>query len=645
MIDYPNMFSRFKIKNMDLKNRIAMAPMGTFSEDRNGMPNSKQIEYYRARARGGAALIMLEGQYTTNKTDPWIDYVTIAGTDEQMKGWALLTEACHAEGAKICLQLSCGLGRNAFPFSDDQMVSASAVPSFYFPDKLCRPLSIEEIHDIVDHYRIAGRNAIRAEADAVEIHAHAGYMIDQFMTPAWNKRTDEYGGNFENRMRLVTEIYQALREEVGEDYPILIRMVATHDFDGGRTLEESIEIVKYLEKLGIDAFDIDLGCYERKQWIVPSIYAGDACMVDYAAEIKKIVNVPVLAAGTFTPATAEQSIKDGKCDIVMFGRQLIADPDTPNKLLDGHEEDVRPCLYCNQICVGRLYENRVISCAINPQAVFETDYPIKKTDHPRKIAVVGGGPGGMEAARVAALQGHDVTLYEKSGELGGQINAAATPPFKHRLRLFIDWQQNQIKKAGVKVVLNKEITADSPQLAEAKRIIIAIGAIPFTPPIPGINGENVIGVMDAHRNPGLVKGDHIVVCGGGASGCDFALEQAMEGKKVTIIEMLDQLGQGMLLDNLNPLLFKLEDYKVTCLTSSKITEIEGDTVFATDHEGNKISVKADTIVTAFGMKPLSKPAQEIADKYPTTALLGDCTKVAQVGEAVRGGFFAAWSIH
>ena len=327
---------------MDLKNRIALAPMGTFSENRNGSPNEKQIEYYRARARGGVGLIILEGQYTTNKTDPWIDYVTIAGTDQQMQGWALLAEACHAEGAKICLQLSCGLGRNAFPFSDEQMVSASAVPSFYMPDTLCRPLTIDEIHDIVEHYRIAARNAIRAEADAVQIHAHAGYLIDQFMTPIWNKREDEYGGNFENRMRLVTEIYHAIRGEVGEDYPVLIRMAATHDFPGGRTIEESIEIVKYLEKLGIDAFDIDVGSYEDKQWIVPSIYAGEACMVDYAAKIKEAVSVPVLNAGNFTPESAEKALVDGKCDIVMFGRQLIADPDTPNKLLDGEGEDVRP---------------------------------------------------------------------------------------------------------------------------------------------------------------------------------------------------------------------------------------------------------------------------------------------------------------
>ena len=646
MYQYPHMFSGFQINGMHLKNRIVMAPMGTFSENRNGSPNAKQIEYYRARARGGVGMVLLEGQYTTNKTDPWIDYVTIAGTDEQMQGWALLAEACHAEGAKICLQLSCGLGRNAFPFSDDQMVSASEVPSFYMPDKLCRALTIDEVHDIVEHYRIAARNAVRAEADAVEIHAHAGYMIDQFITPAWNKRTDEYGGSFENRMRLLTEIYHAIRGEVGPGYPVLIRLAAAHDFPEGRTIEETIEIVQYLEKLGIDAFDIDMGCYERKQWIVPSIYAGDACMVDYAAKIKEAVHVPVLSAGTFTPETAEQALADGKCDIVMFGRQLIADPDMPNKLLEGQEEDVRPCLYCNQICVGRLYENRVISCAINAQAVFEADYPIVKTASPKKVAVVGGGPGGMEAARVAALQGHQVTLYEKSGALGGQINAAEKPVFKRRLKKFNQWQQLQLEKAGVKVCQNHEINADSPELAEAERIIVALGAVPAVPPIPGIDGPGVVNVIDAHLNPSLVKGQNIVVCGGGASGCDCALELAMEGRSVTIIEMMDELAPGMIIDNRNPLMFRLEDYHVKGLTGTKISRIEGGAVYATGRDGAEIRIDADTVITAFGMKPLNAPANEIRDRYaPITTVVGDCGKVAQIGEAVREGFFAAWSIH
>jgi 2,4-dienoyl-CoA reductase-like NADH-dependent reductase (Old Yellow Enzyme family)/thioredoxin reductase len=640
--NFENLFSRGKIKNLSLKNRMVMSPMGTFSENRDGFPSSSQIEYYRARARGGVGMVIVEVQYCTNKTDPWIDYITTADTDEQMKGWSYLVETIHSEGALACLQLGCGLGRNAFPFSDAQMVSASEVPSFYFPDKLCRAFTIDEIHDLVATFGRAAKRAVIAEADAIEIHAHSGYILDQFITPAWNKRTDEYGGSFENRMRIVKEIYEVIREAVGPDFPILMRMASDHDFDGGRTLEESIEIVNYMKELGVDAFDIDRGCYEDKQWIVPSIYAGDSCMVDGAAKIKEACDVTVLCAGTHTPESAEQAIKEGKIDFAMFGRQLVADPDTPNKILEGHREDVRPCLACNQICVGRLYENRKIGCAINAQAVCEKEYELKKTANPKNVTIVGGGPAGLEAARVAALQGHNVTLYEKSNKLGGQFLVASVPSFKRRLKDFINWEILQCQKAGVVVKYNTEITADSIELEDADRIIIATGASPFIPNIKGI--ENSIEVCASHINSSLVKGQNIIVAGGGLSGCDAALELAMEGKNVTIIEMQEAICPNALLDNRNPLLFKLRDNNVKTLTSTKITEILNNGVKIINENGEQI-IEADCVITAFGTKSNKNYIDEICEKYPTTSVVGDCVKVGQVAEAVRGAFFAAFSIH
>jgi len=643
---YPKLFERGSIGKLRLKNRMVMAPMGTFSENRDGYPSKAQIDYYEARAKGGIGMVITEVQYVTNKTDPWINYITTADTDEQMKGWALLIEAIHAHGAKACLQLGCGLGRSAFPFDEQQMVSASAVPSFYFPDMLCRPLTIDEVKDIVGSYRRAAKRAIVAEADAVEIHAHAGYIIDQFMTPIWNKREDEYGGSFENRMRLITEIYQAIREEVGPDFPVLVRMAAYHDFDGGRTLEESIEIAQYLENIGIDALDIDLGCYEKKQWIVPSIYAGPSCMADAAYEIKKAVNIPVLNAGSHTPDTAEKALEDGKFDFAMFGRPLIADPDLPNKLLNDRAEDIRPCLFCNEVCVGRLYQNRVISCAINPQAAFEANYPLTKVEEPKKVVVVGGGPGGMEAARVAAIRGHEVTLYEKTDTLGGQINPASAPVFKQRLKEFNKWQITQLQKLGVHIHLNSEINEDSIPLELADHIVVALGASPIIPQIKGIDREKVIEITQAHLKPELIKGENILIAGGGMSGCDCALELAMEGKKVTIVEMQDDLAPQVLLDNRSPLLMKLEYYNVKVLTKHKILEFTEKGASIVTPDGTVIEISANTVITAFGMKPQSELTNKICDKYPTAVAIGDCENNGrQISGAVRGGFFAGWAIH
>ena len=642
--NFEHLLSRGKIKNLDLRNRIVMSPMGTFSENRNGSPSSDQVEYYRRRARGGVGMVIVEVQYVTNKTDPWIGYIDTADTEEQRKGWDTIIQAIHAEGAKACLQLGCGLGRNAFPFSDDQMVSASEVPSFYFPDRLCRAFTVDEIHDIVASFGRAAVRAKAAEADAIEIHAHSGYILDQFITPAWNKRTDEYGGSFENRMRIVKEIYEVIRAAVGPDYPILMRMAADHDFEGGRTLEESIEIVNYMKALGVDAFDIDRGCYERKRWIVPSIYTGVSCMADGAAAIKKACDVTVLCSGTHTPESAETLVADGKIDFIMMGRALIADPDLPNKLIDNHAEDIRPCLFCNQICVGRLYEDRKIGCAINAQAVNELQYPLVKTETPRNIAVVGGGPGGMEAARVAAEQGHKVTLYEKNNTLGGQLIPASQPSFKGRLKAFIEYEKTQLQKLGVTVVLNTEITPDCKELEEADRIILALGAKPFLPPIEGIDNANVVEVTDAHCHPEKIKGNRIIIAGGGMSGCDCALELAMEGKDVTIVEMQDALCPNALLDNRNPLLFKLKDYKVTQLCSTKIEKITASDVVVSK-DGKEESLPYDTVICSFGMRSNNSIVDAICTKYPTTSVIGDCTKIGQVGEAVRGGFFAAWSIH
>ena len=642
---YPNLFKPLQIKSLQLKNRFIEAPMGTFSEEVNGYPSYQQIEYYRARAKGGFSLIIPEAQFVISKTEAWIAHQTIVGTADQMHGWLAITEAVHSEGAKIMWELGCGLGREAPVFVGNGTSSASAIPLFYNPSVLAHPLTIDEIHEIVEGYRTAAKHVLMAGGDAIEIHAHYGYMLDQFMTPIWNHRTDEYGGSFENRMRLVTEAYHATREVVGPNFPIFIRMAAYHDFEGGRTMEESMEIVRYLDELGIDAFDIDLGCYDSGRWLTPSIYTGEDSMLEAAAEFRSVTNKPIFNAGMHTPESAEKAIAEGKIDAAMFGRASIADPDLPNKVWEGLREDVRPCLACNTFCSGHLVVNKPISCAVNAEANYEYEYKITKTENPKNVVVIGGGPGGMEAARVAALEGHQVTLYEKSGELGGTLIAAAKPEFKGRLRNFTAWQIRQLKKLNVNVVFNKEITANSPELEEADRIIVAIGAVPMKLKIKGLDGDNVLNVIDYHLHNEKLHGQKILVAGGGASGCDCALELAMAGKDVTIVEMLDGLVKPMVSYTREPLLYELNKYNVKQMLNTKIVEIKEDGAVV-DIEGKQDFIPADMIIDAFGMKAKSDEANAIFNKYGhITTLIGDCVRPAQIGEAVRGGYFAAFSLH
>lgn len=644
---YAKLFERVTINKMHVKNRFAMSPMGTFTENADGTLPDKTLNYFEERAKGGAGLIISEVQYITNKLDPWLAYQTIIDSDEQMKGWYKMGELVHAHGAKLCIQLGCGLGKNAFIFDGDggDMVSASENPAFYKPEKMCRPMTKEEIKETVSAYERAARRALTAEVDAIEIHAHAGYIFDQFMTPIWNRRTDEYGGSFENRMRFITEVYQAIRGVVGPDYPILVRMAADHDFDGGRTLEDGIEIAQYLEGIGINAFDIDRGCYEEKKWIVPTPYAGTSSMAEAAGAIKKAVSVPVLNSGTHTPDSALQAVEAGKIDIVMMGRPLIADPDLPNKLFRGHPEDVRPCLFCNE-CGGQLYKNLYLRCAVNARAAAEEDFPLTPTLEPKTVAVLGGGPSGMEAASVAAQRGHKVTLYEKSGELGGQLIPAAGPAFKTHLSNLVAYHKAQLKKYGVDVRLNKAIDENSPELAQADNIVVALGAVPCLPPIKGVDLPNVVEVTEAHRQPERIKGERILIVGGGLSGCDAAIELAREGKKVTLVEMQDQVAPEVWnIDNRNPLLFELRDLGIEVLTGHTIQEFTETGAIAKNASGSAVKLEADTVIASCGMRSETELADRICDKYTSAAIpVGDCVKQGQVSGAVRGGFFAGWSI-
>jgi 2,4-dienoyl-CoA reductase-like NADH-dependent reductase (Old Yellow Enzyme family)/thioredoxin reductase len=644
-MNYNSLFTPFKIGSMELKNRVVLSPMGTNSGNIDGTISEDEIDYFVERAKGGTGLIIMGCQFLNEELAQG-SMEGVLKNNYVLPKLTTLCESVHLYGGKIAAQISCGTGRNAFPsMYGEPPVSSSAIPATLNPELTCHPLTVEEIKGIMEQFYNSATIAKKAGFDAIEVHAHAGYLIDQFMSPVWNIREDEYGGSPENRMRFAVEIVRSIRKAVGNTTPILFRIALDHRFEGGRTLEDSMELIKILEKEGVDAFDIDAGSYETIEYIFPPSYLGDACMEYVCAPARKAVKVPILNSGNHTPETAVRLLESGNADLVMFGRPLIADPYLPAKLEKGLREDVRPCIRCNEDCIGRIVTRSTkLSCSVNPQACEEKRFAIKPSLEKKKVVVIGGGPGGLEAAHTAAIRGHEVTLYEKNAFIGGQLAAAATPSFKAQLASLVDWYSIQLKKLGVTVNLSTEITADSKVLEECDQIIVATGAVPLTPPIKGIDGSNVINVIDAHMNHEAVKGDNIVICGGGLSGCDCALELAMDKgiKNVTIVEMKDAIASELMFITAAGLMSKIKEYGIKLKTSCKVLSIDAEGVHIEDAEGNQSLLPADTVITAFGMRSEKQISEKIKEKYHSkTRSIGDCSQVSKVGAAIRTGFFAA----
>jgi 2-enoate reductase len=639
-MDYMKLFTPFKIGKMEVKNRIVMSPMGLNAAHPDGRIDDEEIHYFEERARGGVGLIIMGCQFLTEE----LAQGSLEGYLDKTHVIPQLTNLCESVqkyGTKISAQLSCGTGKNAFSnMLNDVPVSASPIPSMFNPDLLCHALTVEEIQEIMKQFHFSATLLKNAGFDAIEVHAHAGYLVDQFMSAVWNKRTDEYGGTPEKRMRFAIEIVQSIRDAVGPDFPILFRIACKHHFEGGRTIEETLPMLKMLEDAGVDALDIDSGSYENIEYIFPPAYLGDACMEDVCEPTRKAVSIPILNSGNHTPETAVRLIESGNADFVMFGRPLIADPEIPKKLLKGKRKEVRPCIRCNDDCIGRIITRLTkISCSVNPIAGFEGRIIDNKAEESKKVVVIGGGPGGMEAARSAAMAGHSVILFEKDNSLGGQLKSAATPDFKSQLRELVEWYKHQMVILNVDVRLNTEVSEDLPELVEADAIIVATGATPLMPEIKGI--ENAVDIISAHINPERLKGEKIIYCGGGLSACDSALETAMKGKKTIIVEMLDEVAVDDHFINKAALIPMLNQYGVEIYTGHKVIEIAPNGVKTLTKDGQEVFIEGDTMVAALGMKANNTIAEKIASKYHIkTRVIGDCEKVGRVGNAIRSGFYA-----
>ncbi len=641
MTSFDHVLASGRIGGLELANRVIMPPMGTSLADADGHFSDRQVAWYAERAGTGAGLVVTELTAVSRELELTVG-LAHADSDAALPALTRLAEAVHAKGGLLGVQLTAGMGRNNPAYTPERPpISASDNPNYFDPSVLCRPLATDEVQLLVRRFGEAAARCAAAGVDLIDLHGHTGYLIDQFLGRQWNRRTDQYGGSVENRARFATEIVAAVKA-AAPTTPVSFRLSVSNKMAGSRDVAEAQEIARLLEAAGLDLLMVDDGAYDAMDWVFPPYYLGDGCMVPSAAAMKQVVTIPVMAVGNLDPETAEAVLAAGDADFVGVGRGLIADPEWVAKLAAGRRDDIRPCIRCNQMCIGNIFGGATIGCAVNPRAGHELDRTITAADAPRRVAVVGGGPAGLEAARVAALRGHVVDVYERSGELGGVLAPAATPEFKKELRVMIGWWERQLADLAVTIHLGTEVVADSPQIAASDAVVVATGADPITLPIDGADGPNVLDVVQAHVQRDRV-GHRVAVAGGGLSGADLALELAQEGHEVTIVEMADAIAPDLLFINLITLMTKLAEAGVRVLTGHRVTAFDAAGLTAVGPDG-EVRVDADTVVTAFGVRADSALADALTAAGHQVQAVGDCVQPAKVGEAINAGYLAALTL-
>ncbi len=631
------LFERVKIGNMTLKNRVVMAAMGTKADPDGGI--SRQMkDYYVARAQGGVGLIITGAHSVTTKFEP--RPCNLLDSFHQVDRLNHLVEQVHQHGAKLCVQLTPGIGRMSFTDPFTPPYSASAIPAFWFPNLMCKPYTVENIRFLVEKYGYSASLAKQAGADAIEVHAHSGYLADQFMSSLWNKRTDEYGGDLPGRMRFTLELIAEVQKTCGTDFPIIVKFAVAHYTEGGREIAEGVEIAKILQAAGVAALNVDMGCYECWYNTNTTVYERDAVQVHVADAVKKAVTVPVISQGKLDrPSVAEAVIREGKTDFVALGHALLADPEWANKMKSGKIDDIRPCIYCNECLLGEFFGHNM-SCGVNPACGYEKEYVLAPAQEPKTILVVGGGPGGMECAITAARRGHRVQLWEKQDRLGGNLIPAGSPSFKRNVNRYLEYLVRQVYKCQVDVRFMKEATPEEIMKARPDVVVVAAGAKPIVPPIPGIGSPVVTTATDVLT--GKQTGQRVVVVGGGTVGCETALFLHEQGKQVTLVEMLDKLmaNEVVCLNNDMKIRSMVAESGIRVMLNTKLTRIE-DLKAVVEKGGNEEPIVCDTVVLAVGYKSDDSLAQKLEETIEQIVVIGDTVKPRKVKTAVHEGFHAA----
>ncbi len=678
------LFDPIKIGRTEIKNRLAMSAMDLgFTSD--GSVNDRFIDFYVERARGGVGLIVIGGCYPEMNGKVWKSIIGL-DKDDFIPGLKKFADTMHKSDVKVAAQLLHG-GRSASSFfTKMRPVSASSLAHVNIK-QAPHALTIPEIKRVIKGFVDATIRLKKSGFDAVEIHGGMGYLINQFLTKATNERKDRYGGSLKNRINFAREIVTAIKERVGKNFPIIFRLSGDDFVDNGLKIDESIEIAKELEKAGVDAFNISPGWHESRTPIM-LMSIPRMSYIFLSEKIKTQVEVPVIGSVRVNDlALAEEILDNGQSDLISIGRPLIVDPELPKKYRRKQFDEIRSCIACNQGCFDSLLNFKSVSCIYNVRAGRERELKIRKAKRKKKVMVIGGGPGGLEAARVAALRGHEVHLYEKNSVLGGQLRYAYIPPGREEIENVITYLERQIKKLKVKIQLGEKADIKVLKKLKPDAVIAAIGGSPIIPPIPGIKEKNVVVAEEIFDNRVKV-GKDVVIIGGGTIGCEVALhiakmgamtpevacyllrnrvingEEAVEytshGKRnITILEMKNKIGGAFGISTRWVIIKQVEDAGVECITGLNVKEIKTLQNVKSDKNGRKQakvhaqnrkicitfekekklgSIFADTVVIAAGYKPNQDLVKELDGHVEEFYQIGDCVKVRTALEAIHEGF-------
>ena len=619
--EYEALFTPLRIGNLEIRNRFAMGPMAMGQLTEHWAYAQESIDYFKERAKGGTGLIITGANFIENRIEKHRKAsfpCPLEDPGEYMTQLKKMSDGIHSYGSKLFVQLTAGLGRSAIPamILDNTFVAPSETTNRWDPSIKHRALTTEEVYELIKDFATCAMLAKMGGADGIEVHAvHEGYLLDNFTMEMFNQRNDEFGKDMMGRLRFPLAILKAVKKACGEDFPVILRfslksfiraerhgILPGEDYpEMGRDIEEGLQFAKILTEAGYDALNVDAGSYDAWYWAHPPFFHERGLYLPFAQKVKEVVDVPVLTAGRMGyPELAAKAVNENLCDMVVLGRPLLADPDFVNKMRLDKEADIRPCLSCHDGCFGRAHQMRLMSCAVNPRCNRERETAFTKAEEKKSILIIGGGPAGMEAARVSALRGHDVTLVEKEDHLGGMYTWASVPEFKDDGKLLIKWYEHQMKELNVHVSLKDEIKADDLRIKDADVVICATGSHAFLPPIEGLN--------NAYTAVDVLKGEkhidkHAVIIGGGLVGCELAIWLAQQGKKTTIVEMADKLmSTGAPADmNIQMIMELLEHYHTDIHLNAKLTKVEEGKIFVNEN-GETKEIEAPSVIIALGYR-------------------------------------------